>query len=139
MFLNKQLSKYLTELGLQHTVEFTHEMTAKITQFGRELSFGNLSSGQEARVNIALALAFRDVLQSMHEPINVCMFDEVLDVGLDTVGVQLAAKLLKRKARDEKLSLFIVSHRDEINSTFERKMTVQFSKGFSYLKLDDNF
>ena len=67
------------------------------------------------------------------------MFDEVLDVGLDTVGVQLAAKLLKRKARDEKLSLFIVSHRDEINSTFERKMTVQFSKGFSYLKLDDNF
>lgn len=136
-FLNKQLSKYLSDLGLPHTVEFTHEMTAKISQFGRELSFGNLSSGQEARVNIALSLAFRDVLQSMHEHINVCMFDEVLDVGLDGIGVQLAAKLLKRKAKEEKLSLFIVSHRDEINSSFDRKMVVQFTKGFSYIKFED--
>lgn len=137
-FLNRQLSKYLSELGLPHTVEFTQEMTAKISQFGRELSFGNLSGGQEARVNIALSLAFRDVLQCMHDTINICMFDEVLDVGLDSVGVNLAAKLLKKKAKEENLALFIISHRDEINTSFDKRMTVQYTKGFSYITISSS-
>lgn len=136
-FLNQRLAHYLTDLGLPHTVEFTHEMTASISQFGRPLDFGNLSNGQRARVNLALSFAFRDVLQSMHDHINVCMLDEVLDVGLDTIGVQAAARMLKRKARDEKISVYIISHRDEIDSAFDHKMTVQMSKGFSYVKFDE--
>lgn len=137
-FLNTRLSHYLTQLGLPHTVEFTHEMTASISQFGRPMDFGNLSNGQRARVNIALSFAFRDVLQSIHNKINICLLDEVLDVGLDAVGVQAAAKMLKRKARDEGLALFIISHRDEIDSAFDRKMIVQMSKGFSYVRYEDD-
>lgn len=133
-FLNARLNHYLDEIGLPHKVEFTHELSAKISQFGRELEFGNLSNGQRARVNISLSLAFRDVLQNLHDHINVCMFDEVLDVGLDSIGVQSAAKMLKRKARDEGLSLFIISHRDEIDSAFDRTLTVEMQKGFSYIK-----
>ena len=136
-FLNQRLSYYLTELGLPHTVEFTHEMTAEISQFGRLMDFGNLSNGQRSRVNIALSFAFRDVLQNMHQHINVCMLDEVLDVGLDTVGVQAAARMLKHKARDEQLSMYIISHRDEIDSAFDHRMTIQMSKGFSYIKFED--
>lgn len=136
-FLNQRLAHYLVELGLPHTVEFTHEMTARITQFGRVLDFGNLSSGQKARVNLALSFSFRDVLQSMHEHINVCMLDEVLDVGLDTVGVQSAARMLKHKARDEGIAIYIISHRDEIDSAFDRKMIIQMSKGFSSIKFED--
>jgi len=64
------------------------------------------------------------------------MLDEVLDVGLDAVGVQAAARMLKRKGRDEDLSLFIISHRDEIENAFENTMTVQMTKGFSYIKED---
>ena len=135
-FLNARLQKYLNDLGLPHTIEFSHELIAVISQFGRPLDFGNLSNGQRARVNLALSFAFRDVLQKLHVQINVCMLDEVLDVGLDTVGVQAAARMLKRKARDEKLSLYIISHRDEIDSAFDNTMTVQMTKGFSYIKED---
>lgn len=135
-YLNMKLQQYLADLGLPHTVEFTHELIAVINQFGRPLDFGNLSNGQRARVNLALSLAFRDVLQQLHTKINVCMFDEVLDVGLDAVGVQAAAKMLKRKSRDEKLSLYLISHRDEINAAFDNTMTVQMTKGFSYIKED---
>lgn len=135
-FLNSRLQQYLTDLGLPHTVEFTHQLTAEISQFGRPMDFGNLSNGQRARVNIALSFAFRDVLQNLHTRINVCMLDEVLDVGLDAVGVQAAARMLKRKARDEGLSLYIISHRDEIDSAFENTMTIQMTKGFSYIKED---
>jgi DNA repair exonuclease SbcCD ATPase subunit len=133
-FLNNRLQLYLSQLGLTHKVEFNHEMTAEITQFGRSLGFGNLSNGQRARVNIALSMAFRDVLQKLHTPINICLLDEVLDVGLDPVGVQSAARMLKRKARDEQLCMFIVSHRDEVESSFDRTMVVQMIKGFSYIK-----
>lgn len=132
-YLNIRLQHYLTLLGLPHKVEFTHEMTAKISQFSRELDFGNLSAGQRARVNFALSLAFKDVLQSLHTKINVCILDEVLDIGLDTIGVQAAARLLKRKARDEGLSLYIISHRDEIDRAFDKVITVQLTKGFSYI------
>lgn len=132
-YLNTRLQHYLSVLGLPHKVEFTHEMNAKISQFGRELDFGNLSAGQRARVNFALSLAFKDVLQSLHTKINVCIFDEVLDVGLDTVGVQAAARLLKRKARDEHLAIYIISHRDEIDRAFDKIVTVQLNKGFSYI------
>lgn len=136
-FLNQRLSHYLQELGLPHNVEFTHEMTASISMFGRPLDFGNLSNGQRARVNLALSFAFGDVLQNMHEQVNICMLDEVLDVGLDAVGVQKAASMLKRKARSEKLSIYIISHRDELDSAFDHKMIVEMSKGFSYVKFEE--
>ncbi len=135
-FLNQRLQNYLSSLGLPHRVEFTQEMTAKITQFGRELDFGNLSSGQKARVNLALAFSFRDVLQQSHDSINVCMLDEVLDVGLDMVGVQNAARMLKHKAREEDLALYIISHRDEVSNIFDNKLIVQMKSGFSSVKVD---
>lgn len=137
-YLNSRLQYYLSELGLRHKVEFTHEMTAKISQFGRSLDFGNLSAGQRARVNLALSLAFSDILQKLHSIINIQLLDEVLDVGLDAVGIQLAAKLLKKKAKDEGSSMYIISHRDEVEGVFDHKMTIQMIKGFSYIARDAN-
>lgn len=133
-FLNARLAHYLTQLGLPHKVEFTHEMTAEISQFARPMGFGNLSNGQRARVNLALSFAFRDVLQRLHTPVNICMLDEVLDVGLDDIGVSAAARMLKRKARDEQLCMFIISHRNELDNAFDRTLIIQMYKGFSHLK-----
>lgn len=133
-FLNKKLREYLHELGLPHVVEFTHEMTAKISQFGRELDFGNLSAGQAARVNLALAWGFKDVRERQSDKVNICMLDEVLDHGLDAVGVEAAAKMIKMKAAKDKQAVFVVSHRDEAKTIFPNTMTVQMSRGFSYIK-----
>jgi DNA repair exonuclease SbcCD ATPase subunit len=130
-FLNERLAYYLDSLGLPHTVEFTPNLTASITQFGRELSFGSLSNGQRARVNFALSLAFGDVLQKHHQKINIQLFDEVLDIGLDTHGISAASRLLKRKARDEGLAMFIISHRDEVQNAFENVMIIKQVDGFS--------
>lgn len=133
-FLNMRLQKYIDDLGLPHKVEFTNDLEARIVNFNRELGFGNLSHGQKARINIALSFAFRDVLQQLHTPINICLLDEVLDDGLDSVGVQSAATMLKRKAKEDKMNLFIISHRDEIETSFDKVLTVQFCDGFSQIK-----
>lgn len=133
-FLNKRLQQYLTEMGLHHKVEFTAELTTEISLRGRSLDFGNLSTGQRSRVNIALAMAFRDLSQKLHNPVNVCLFDEVLDIGLDSVGVQLAAKLIKRRAKEEGSSLYIISHREEVEGMFDKILTVQFENRFSTIR-----
>ena len=133
-YLNTRLSHHLSLLGLPHKVEFTQEMTASITQFGQPLGFGNLSAGQRARVNIALSLAFRDVLQQLHQKINICLFDEVLDVGLDGVGIIAAATALKLIAKEDDISMYIISHKNEVENMFDSVITVQMSKGFSYIK-----
>jgi len=130
-YLNKQLRAALVDIGLPHTVEFQSDMTAKISRFGRELSFHQLSTGQAARVNFALALAFADVRARRHGKVNICLFDEVLDTGLDPVGVQLAAKLIKRRAHANDVSTFVISHREEAVNMFDSKLTVQLSQGFS--------
>jgi hypothetical protein len=132
-YLNTRLQYYLSEMLLRHTVEFTHEMTANISQFGNTLDFGNLSAGQKARVNLALSLSFSDVLQRLHTKVNIWMLDEVLDVGLDAVGIQAAAKVIKRRAKEEELSTYIISHREEARHIFDNTLTIQMKQGFSYI------
>lgn len=129
--LNQRLKKNLTDLGLPHKVEFTNTMTASISQLGRSISYHGLSAGQQARINLALSFAFRDVLQKMHSPINFCLLDEVLDVGLCTHGIAAAVRMLKHKAKDEKMTMFVISHKMGEDSGFESTLKVEFKGGFS--------
>lgn len=133
-FLNERIHEYVTFLGLPHRVEFMPDLSAKISQFGRELNFDCLSKGQAARVNLALSFAFRDVLQHIHKKVNICVFDEVLDSGLDSKGIQEAAKLLKHKAHSDNINLFIISHRDEIMNMFDRNIKISTKDRFSHIE-----
>lgn len=130
-FLNSRLAHYLSAIGLKHNVLFTEEMGANIRHFGTDYHYGNLSAGQAARVNIALSFAFRDVLQARFDKISFCILDECLDVGLGNVGIQLAAKMIKSIATTDKLSMLVISHRDEIASMFDSTLEVELRNGFS--------
>lgn len=134
-YLNARFAHHANELGLKHTVEFTNELSAEISQFGNSIGYGNLSHGQQARVNLALSFAFRDVLQNAKNYVNICLLDEALDDGLDTVGIQAAFKALKRQAEESNIALFIITHRDEVENMFDKKLTIQFQNGFSQLKV----
>jgi DNA repair exonuclease SbcCD ATPase subunit len=136
-FLNERIKYYLSKLGLPHKVQFKQDMTVGITQFKSEISFSSLSSGQKARVNIALNFSFRDVLQSRYGTINFCILDEILDVGLGSTGVQLAVKMIKSWIKDNGLSAFVISHRDEIASNFDNKLVVELKNGFSNVVYSD--
>ena len=57
--------------------------------------------------------------------------DECLDVGLGSVGVQSAAKMIKEIANKNKISMFIISHRDEISNLFPNIMEIELENGFS--------
>lgn len=129
--LNGRLRYNLDKIGLPHKVQFNESMEVDISQFGSNYEYGNFSSGQKARVNLCLAFAFRDVLQSRFGKINLCILDECLDVGLGNVGVTQAAKMIKVIATDNDLSMFIISHRDEVSSMFNKRLEIELRNGFS--------
>lgn len=129
--LNTRLRYYLDRVGLPHKVTFNEEMGVDIAQFGSEWEYGLFSSGQKARVNICLAFAFRDVLQSRFGKTNLCILDECLDTGLGAVGVSLVAKMIKVIALENKLSMFVISHRDEVANMFDSKLEIELRNGFS--------
>ncbi len=132
-YLNSRLAHYLAKMGLPHKVEFTPEMTVKITRYGKEIHIGNLSAGQKARCDFALSVSFRDALQQQYGAVNVCLMDEVFDVGLDSMGVFAAADIVREIAAEENLNIFVVSHREEIEAMFSHQLRVTFKDGFSTL------
>jgi DNA repair exonuclease SbcCD ATPase subunit len=135
-FLNARLVHYTRELGLPHTVKFDDDMSCTVSEYGRELDFGNLSSGEKKRVNLSMSLAFRDVLHHLHSRVN-CLFIDEIDASLDGAGVEHVFKLLKNKSRDEAISLWIISHRPEAVGRFDHTVTVRKEGGFSRL-LDEH-
>ena len=137
-YLNKRLNHYLKELQLPQLIEFKHDMTATVSKFGRELDFSNLSAGQKARVNLAMSFAFRDVLQNLHGQINICLLDEVLDVALDAEGAGVAADMLIRKGQEEGVAIYVISHKEELQTVFERTISVSLVDEFTTLAYIDN-
>jgi DNA repair exonuclease SbcCD ATPase subunit len=129
-FLNARLIHYTKQLGLPHVVKFDDDMSCTVSEFGRELDFGNLSSGEKKRVNLSLSLAFRDVLHHLHSKVN-CLFIDEIDASLDGAGVEAVFKLLKQKTRDDGLGLWIISHRPEAIGRFDRQIIVRKQNGFS--------
>lgn len=131
-FLNGRLNAYTRELGLQHIVKFDDDMSCTVSEYGRELDFGNLSSGEKKRVNLSLSLAFRDVLHHLHSKVN-CLFIDEIDASLDNSGVEAVFKLLKQKTRDDGLGMWIISHRPEAVGRFDRQLVVRKENGFSQI------
>jgi DNA repair exonuclease SbcCD ATPase subunit len=135
-FLNNRLIHYTKELGLPHVVMFDDDMSCTVSEYGRELDFGNLSSGEKKRVNLSLSLAFRDVLHHLHSKVN-CLFIDEIDASLDSSGVENVFRLLKNKSRDEGLGLWIISHRPEAIGRFDRSVIVRKENGFSRIVSED--
>jgi DNA repair exonuclease SbcCD ATPase subunit len=130
-YLNARLTHYLDRVGLPHTVVFQNDLTVGIEELGRELDFDNLSRGERNRLILSMSWAFRDVFESLYQPINIMFIDEMIDSGLDTAGVENALGLLKHMSRERNKSVWLVSHRDELTSRVENILKVIKEGGFT--------
>jgi DNA repair exonuclease SbcCD ATPase subunit len=130
-YLNTRLSQYLERIGLPHTVTFMNDLTVEITELGRELDFDNLSRGERTRLILSLSWAFRDVWESLYQPINLMFIDELIDSGLDSSGVDNALGMLKRMSRELNKSVWLVSHKDELAGRVNNILRVIKENGFT--------
>ena len=135
-YLNARLTHYLDRVGLPHTVVFQNDLTVSIEELGRELDFDNLSRGERNRLILSMSWAFRDVFESLYQPINLLFIDEMIDNGLDTAGVENALALLKQMSRERHKSIWLVSHRDELAGRVENILKVIKEGGFTSYNTD---
>ena len=130
-FLNTRLTHYLDAIGLPHMVVFKNDLTVEITELGRELDFDNLSRGERNRLILGLSFAFRDVWENLYKPINTLFIDELIDSGLDTVGVENSIAILKDMSRRRNKSIWLVSHREELAGRVPSVLKVIKENGFT--------
>jgi DNA repair exonuclease SbcCD ATPase subunit len=135
-YLNGRLTHYLDRIGLPHTVKFQNDLSVMIEEYGRELDFDNLSRGERTRLILGMCWAFRDVWESLYQPINLLFIDELMDNGLDTQGVESGLALLKKMGRERHKSIWLVSHRDELAGRVENILRVVKEHGFTSYNTD---
>jgi len=135
-YLNARLSQYLDRIGLPHTVKFQNDLTVSIEELGRELDFDNLSRGERNRLILSLSWAFRDVWESLYQPINLLFIDEVIDTGMDSSGVENSLAILKKMAREGNRSVWLVSHKDELAGRVNNVLSVVKENGFTSYNTD---
>jgi DNA repair exonuclease SbcCD ATPase subunit len=130
-YLNQRLTHYLDKIGLPHQVIFQNDLQVEITELGRELDFDNLSRGERNRLILGLSFAFRDVWESLYRPINTLFIDELIDSGLDTIGVENSIAILKDMSRRRQKSIWLVSHREELAGRVPSVLKVIKENGFT--------
>jgi hypothetical protein len=135
-YLNSRLTHYLDRIGLPHTVTFQNDLTVLIEELGRELDFDNLSRGERNRLILSMSWAFRDVFESLYQPINLLFIDELIDSGLDTAGMESSLAILKQMSRERHKSVWLVSHRDELAGRVENILKVVKENGFTSYNTD---
>ena len=130
-YLNQRLSYYLDRIGLPHTVSFQNDLSVSITELGRDLDFDNLSRGERNRLILSLSWAFRDVWESLYQPINFLIVDELIDSGMDAIGVENSLAILKGMVRDRDKTVFLISHREELSARVSNILNVIKENGFT--------
>ena len=130
-YLNARLTHYLDRIGLPHQVVFLNDLSVEITEYGRELDFDNLSRGERNRLILGLSFAFRDVWESLYIPINTLFIDELIDSGMDSIGVENSMAILKDMSRNRNKSVWLVSHREELAGRVPSVLKVVKENGFT--------
>jgi DNA repair exonuclease SbcCD ATPase subunit len=135
-YLNARLGQYLDRIGLPHTVKFNNDLSVSITELGRDLDFDNLSRGERNRLILSLSWAFRDVWESLYQPINLLFIDELIDSGMDSNGVENSLSILKKMSRDAHKSIWLVSHKDELAGRVNNTLHVIKENGYTSYNTD---
>ena len=135
-YLNHRLGYYLDKLQLPHQVSFRSDLEVDISQLGQSFDFDNLSRGERNRLILALSWSFRDVYESFTEPMNLMFIDELVDSGMDAVGIEASMGVLKSMGREMNRNIFLISHRDELAGRVNHVLMVVKENGFTMLDTD---
>jgi DNA repair exonuclease SbcCD ATPase subunit len=118
--LNNTVEKYLIKLGLNVRVKFDEYFEEVITADGKVFSYKNASGAEKKSLDFACAFSFSDMRRKITQAnSNTEFFDEALDGGVDTVGVQLILNVLKDRIDKHDLCVYLISHRKEVKDQID--------------------
>jgi ABC-type transporter Mla maintaining outer membrane lipid asymmetry ATPase subunit MlaF len=67
---------------------------------------------------------------------NLMFIDELVDSGMDQIGIEHAMAVLKTMGREMNRNVFLISHRDELAGRVNNVLMVVKQNGFTMLDTD---
>lgn len=130
---NKTLDAYLMQLEAPCKINFDENFDPEIkTMGGIDISFDNLSSGEQHRVNTALAFTFKDILRIQNQiSFNVSIIDEVFDSSIDKKALKIYGVILSERLEELGESSYIISHRSDFHIDDSKEIMVEKVDGVS--------
>jgi len=131
-FINQRIQVYLDLLESDYQLKFDESFEANIQRISprHSIVYGSLSMGERQRLNLAVSLAFRDVvIKSAGMKFNILIMDEILDSSLDSQGIEDCIKIIREFSKS--MAVYVISHRQEITDSFDGVITIQRNGRFS--------
>lgn len=130
--LNETLESYSEVLGFSilfyvDIQGVKKDFNTQIIMDGIEVSYEELSGGQKALVNIAMAFAMNEVMTKA-KGINIAFLDEVFE-NLSSEYVDLVIGLIRKIYKDK--TLYLISHQESLPIPNARVLTVTRERGLS--------
>ena len=121
--VNKSINFFMNRLEQPYRVEFDQEFKAHIytESVDREISYGNLSTGQKKTVDIAIVFG---ILQNIisNVDMNVIILDELMS-NMDSDARNVMLSVLKDSLGNDKC-IFVVNHAEMNDDYFDHKIRV---------------
>lgn len=132
---NKNINKYIPlffERDIR--VEFDKNLKDTIYENKQEVSFNSFSSGEKSLLDISIAFSLYILVKNFFSSdIRFLVFDEILDRNLDTEGLESILQVINELAKDN--SIMVISHRSELQESFDRRIRVYKEDGFSKVEI----
>jgi DNA repair exonuclease SbcCD ATPase subunit len=137
-YLNKKTNEYLAEVGHGFFVVLDKWLDLQIKGPGISgAGYGNLSGGEARGIDLALQLALLDFARGKAGVFpDILELDELLDSSIDSYGLKKVMQIVRLKQQQDKLKVFLVSHRKEVNDvSADRTILIEKVGGYSNIVL----
>lgn len=132
--INKEINRYLQLMDFYINFNLNENFEEVInTPLYTDFNYSSFSEGQKQRINLALLFTWREVARIKNSTnVNLLILDEVFDSSLDSAGTDDFLKIIKNKIK--KSNIFVISHKENIQSRFDKVIEFHKKGNFSYIK-----
>lgn len=131
---NGELSMEFVPQRKLKTGEFKEEITITFLKQGRKITYEHLTDAERASTNIAIIFALHAFASYQGiSSFDFMFLDEILDLSLDAIRSENLTSLLATLSKDSG-NIFVISHRQEIMSTFSNVWKVILENGESKIE-----
>lgn len=118
-------------------LQFNPDFTIRVMKLGKEVSSGSLSNGEKRIGNIMIMMALMKVFKLKNNvEFNAMFMDEVLDSGINGALLESVYTFIKNVAKEEKIRIYLISHREEIKEKVKEVIMVTKSRGISTIEIN---
>lgn len=135
--INNTVNSYLEKFNFNVLFSFNEnfEESFKARNYD-SYSYGNFSEGEKLRLDLSILFAFREITKRKNSAnVNLLFFDEVLDSSMDAIGIEHFFSVMDDiGVSGENVNFFVISHREGVESFFDRQIVAKKVNGFTSYK-----